>query len=112
MAKFIELKTSSIQKFTKSTLVRSALSAELNGWECGAFTAVRILKNSATPSLWDVAVLWENACKFDIVCQGHETLEDAKRWAIGRSDKSDQLDAMDAANEDAFWAAHPHLDRI
>ncbi len=112
MAKYTELKISSFQKFTKSEYINGAYNADLAGYECGRFTQVRIIKSIKNEGLWDVKILWENAGKFETVSWGHETLEDAKYWAVQRSDKADQLAAMDAANDDAFYAAHPHLARI
>lgn len=112
MAKYTELKISSFLKFTKSEYIHGAYNADLEGWECGRFTQVRIIKSVKHAGLWDVMILWEDAAHFEIVARGHDTLEDAKYWIVQRSDKADQLAAMEAANDDAFYAAHPHLERI
>ena len=112
MAKYTELKISSFQKFTKSEYIHGAYNADLAGYECGRFTHVRILKSTKYKGLWDVKILWEDAGQFETVSWGHGTLEDAKYWIVQRSDKADQLAAMEAANDDAFYAAHPHLERI
>lgn len=109
MAKYDELTISTIQKFNKSEYVKGAYKADLSGYECGRFCAVRILKNSDNASLWDVQILWEDAAFLETVSRGHSSLHDAKYWILQRSDKAEQLAHMEQENDRRFYAAHPHL---